>query len=664
VADVTAFKYRAFLSYSHRDKVWGKWLHRALEQYNIDRDLVGLGTPVGSVPRTLRPIFRDREDFSAGHSLSAQTLTALEASQFLIVICSPSAAASRYVNEEVRRFKALGRAERVIPLIVDGQPGDSARECFPPALRFGVGADGALTEESEEPIAADAREEGDGKEIAKQKVVAGLLGVGLDDIMRRSERARTRRNRLWAVLTGMFLVLAITASGSAVYAWQQLIESEERLDQAIELAYGFVTEATALSDRFNAPVDMTFALLKRAEAALNAIMAKGGDTAKLRHRRALMLLSFADNYGKIGHTREWTRNAEEAAKLLGTLVAAAPEDRTWRSQLVHAHMTVAAALLRAQEFVGAIKAQDAALEAAQREVTQGSDSVRDSLHVAKVHLRIGDQWAGGPVEAGFSSYHASRLLDHYAAALKLLEPLSGQPEYAQLEIQLPHIYGVISQIAMGAWDPKVTPRAIELLKLPDRRRESILKAAQTHHRHIVEIEGKRAGHSPSEVSHRLNLAYAHRVLGMIYAQPLGLRGRDWRNVMFNHLETARSTLEAIVQADSRNIRAQRGLASVYELIGDANARESRNDALTSYHLAAAIRERVSAIDPRNLEWRVDALHVQFRLAKLGDDPVRRLGLVVAAVTQLRNENLLGPEHPTWFSSVEQGLIRVREGQEP
>jgi hypothetical protein len=37
----------------------------------------------------LRPTFRDREDFAAGPSLSEQTLAALEASQFLIVICSP-----------------------------------------------------------------------------------------------------------------------------------------------------------------------------------------------------------------------------------------------------------------------------------------------------------------------------------------------------------------------------------------------------------------------------------------------------------------------------------------------------------------------------------------------------------------------------------------------
>ena len=135
MAEAIQFKYRAFLSYSHRDKAWGKWLHAALEGYRIDKDLVGRETPAGPVPKTLRPIFRDREDFSAGHSLTEQTLAALEASQFLIVLCSPNAAQSKYVNEEVRRFKAMGRAERVIPVIVDGEPGDPARECFPRAHR-------------------------------------------------------------------------------------------------------------------------------------------------------------------------------------------------------------------------------------------------------------------------------------------------------------------------------------------------------------------------------------------------------------------------------------------------------------------------------------------------------------------------------------------------
>lgn len=206
-------KYRAFLSYSHRDTPWAKWLHRALEGYRIDKDLVGRETAHGPVPKTLRPIFRDREDFSAGHSLTDQTLAALEASQFLIVICSPNAARSEYVNEEIRHFKALGRAARVIAIIVDGEPGELEHECFPPALRFKVGTDGVLTSEREEPIAADARPQGDGKEIAKQKIVAGLLGIALDEIVRRAERARKRRNR---IRVGAAVAALLVLAGAAV----------------------------------------------------------------------------------------------------------------------------------------------------------------------------------------------------------------------------------------------------------------------------------------------------------------------------------------------------------------------------------------------------------------------------------------------------------------
>jgi hypothetical protein len=117
----------------------------------------------------------------------------------------------------VRRFKILGRAARVISVIVDGEPADPARECFPPALRFKVAADGAITDKREEPIAADARGQGDGKEIAKQKVVAALLGVGLDEILRRAERARKRRNRFWAALAGVFLLLAVAVSRTRTF---------------------------------------------------------------------------------------------------------------------------------------------------------------------------------------------------------------------------------------------------------------------------------------------------------------------------------------------------------------------------------------------------------------------------------------------------------------
>src|SRR3990170_2307871 len=147
MAEAIALKYRAFISYSHADTASAKWLHRALEGFRIDKDLAGRETATGTIPKALRPIFRDRDDFSAGHTLTEQTLAALDASHALIVICSPSSSKSHYVTEEIRLFKSRHPERPVIPLIVAGKPGDAELECFPPALKFKFDAAGQVTEE-------------------------------------------------------------------------------------------------------------------------------------------------------------------------------------------------------------------------------------------------------------------------------------------------------------------------------------------------------------------------------------------------------------------------------------------------------------------------------------------------------------------------------------
>ena len=166
-------KYRAFLSYAHADASWGRWLHRQLEGFRVDKDLVGRETAIGPVPKSLRPIFRDREDFSGGHSLTEATIAALDASAALIVLCSPVAARRPAVNEEVRLFRSRHPERPVIPVILDGTyPGN-----FPPALRFEVTPEGAITDRPLTILGPDLREAGDGKSLGLAKLVAGLSGL-------------------------------------------------------------------------------------------------------------------------------------------------------------------------------------------------------------------------------------------------------------------------------------------------------------------------------------------------------------------------------------------------------------------------------------------------------------------------------------------------------
>src|ERR1700756_61273 len=99
------FKYWAFISYSSKDTKQAVWLHRQLENFRMPRALVGRPGRDEPVPRSLFPIFRDRDELPMSADLGASINDALRVARYLIVLCSPDAATSRWVNEEVRYFK-------------------------------------------------------------------------------------------------------------------------------------------------------------------------------------------------------------------------------------------------------------------------------------------------------------------------------------------------------------------------------------------------------------------------------------------------------------------------------------------------------------------------------------------------------------------------------
>ncbi len=208
-------RYRAFISYSHSDSRVAAWLHRSLESYRIPKRLRGTTGEFGPVPNHLHPIFRDREELASSDDLASRVREVLFASDALIVTCSPQAARSRWVNEEIRAFRQQPNGARVYCLIVSGEPnsGDE-NECFPPALRYSVDADGNPDSQAIEPIAADLRPGMDGKALAKFKLLAGLLGIGLDDLRRREAQRRHRRTFAVAVasLAGMTLALILATT--------------------------------------------------------------------------------------------------------------------------------------------------------------------------------------------------------------------------------------------------------------------------------------------------------------------------------------------------------------------------------------------------------------------------------------------------------------------
>ena len=217
--------YRAFISYSHADKHVATWLHGAVERYYVPAKLVGTETALGPVPKRLTPIFRDRDELPASGDLSFELKSALENSLCLLLICSPSAAKSRWVNEEVKSFKRMHGEGRIFALIASGEPGDPDSECFPPALQYTLGPDGELSDIPAEPIAADMRKGKDGKRLALFKLLAGLTGLKLDLLVQREAARRARR---LAIIASASVIGMFGALGLAYYANTQRIAAIEQ----------------------------------------------------------------------------------------------------------------------------------------------------------------------------------------------------------------------------------------------------------------------------------------------------------------------------------------------------------------------------------------------------------------------------------------------------
>ena len=270
--------YAAFICYSHADnretdRQWGNWLQRVLEEYEVPPDLIGQRNIRGEeVPASLFPVFRDEDELAADADLSRTIRRAEECSRAMIVICSPNAVRSSFVEQEIRYFHELGHGHRLLALIVDGEPNttDSDRECLPVPLRSA----------GNEPIAADVRPDGvatpawtsaaayrrslaeagtslpRGKlderardyenrlELAKLKVIAGVLGVPLGELTRRTNafelersRRRARTLRAWLATVSAFAIAAATA-GMIAYrnqreAQTQTVVAQQQREQAI-----------------------------------------------------------------------------------------------------------------------------------------------------------------------------------------------------------------------------------------------------------------------------------------------------------------------------------------------------------------------------------------------------------------------------------------------
>ena len=254
-------RYAGFISYSQKDKVWAKRIHKALETYRLP---IGLPGEV-KAKRKLGRFFRDDDELSGAPSLGDALDAAIDGSGALIVICSPNSAKSKWVDAEIRRFKRRGPDARVLAIIVGGRPDpeDPNEQCFPPSLLVKVNPDGTLTDEPDEPLAPDVRKDSFPRLITR--LVAGLMDVEFDTLWQREKR-RVTRLRMFAGSA----IMALLLSFAGLYGWKQ----NQIASQAKQASVRALTEKsellTGIADGKTASAEYTQASLLALESINHA----------------------------------------------------------------------------------------------------------------------------------------------------------------------------------------------------------------------------------------------------------------------------------------------------------------------------------------------------------------------------------------------------------
>jgi len=307
----SAKPFRAFVSYCHADSVFAARLQRRLETYRLPRRLADQTAPLqGQAAGRIGPIFRDRADLSAVADLSQAVRDAIAASSALIVVASPDAPRSNWVDREIGLFRSL---HPEAPILVAHARGDPA-ETLPAALRDG----------DAEPLAADFRRDGDGARLAFLKIVAGLVGLPLDALVQRDAQRRLRR--VTAITLGALLTTLLMAA-TTVFALTSRAQAMRERSQAEGLIDFMLTDLrTKLRGVGRLDVMEQVNLRAMAYYAAQGDLSHLPDESLLRRARVLHAMGEDDSDGD--RPKKALREFREAHRTTEALLRRRPSDAT------------------------------------------------------------------------------------------------------------------------------------------------------------------------------------------------------------------------------------------------------------------------------------------------------------------------------------------------
>ena len=599
-------KYRAFLSYSHADTRWAKWLHYELERFKIDRDLRARETSAGAIPNSLRPIFRDRDEFTAGHTLKQQTLLALNQSAAMIVICSPHSAKSRYVNEEVRLFKWRHPERPVIPVIVDGQPGNPERECFGAALKFRITEEGTVTEEPLEILAADVRDSADGKELGLAKVIARLLGLSTDEVFRRAERHRRRQLRIRNATIAALGVLLVAAVGFAAQYYLLMKTTESALGKSLNYSTRLMNRIVSQSVEYGVDTKKTKELLNTADGLVESLKPLGSGSPMYRHRKARMHIELARSYEKLGSLDARQDHIEDAHRLMVGLTRDYPDCDFYEREQSITHIE------RGKIFEHEGNLTDALASYEQ------SRTIRDRL-IERAQSGAPEQTAktcSVPEPMGLKSKTWRQELLRGKAIIESRIGLILQKEGKTKEALKAHEKSLKIRKGLFDTDPMDEDWQRDLAVGYEYVANANLELKQFDEAHANLARSVRRRRKLSQANPKNTRYKRDQWVGIAKIGSLYYQIRDYTAAVASWGE-ALKTIKPLSESDPNNKIWRLDLAKTYQGLGDAERSQNNvQSAAAHYRTSLEIKRELSGSDPLNAEWQKSLALAYERLGAL------------------------------------------------
>ena len=243
-----AHDYKAFISYSHAaDGKLAPALQHGLQKFACPWNQL----------RAIR-VFRDKTGLTTTPGLWSSIVTALDSSEYFLLLASPQAAQSHWVDQEVRHWLSQPRANQLLIILTEGNIAwnthtlDAQRtNALPPALQ----------EFPEEPLWLDLRWARASEQISLQNpafrdaiadLSSTLRGIPKDqligDDVRQHRRATLFRRSAIASLT--LLVFGLMAVAYVAFQQRNLAREQARIALARQLAAQSELIRTSQPERF------------------------------------------------------------------------------------------------------------------------------------------------------------------------------------------------------------------------------------------------------------------------------------------------------------------------------------------------------------------------------------------------------------------------------